>query len=488
MVAALLIKQWKKSFEVKKLKKLFDTLVDGSVALISRFLPDAYILVLLLTVILFIAAIPVTGIAPAEGITVLDRLIDLVYKGWYGGFWNLLGFGMQMVLIVVTGTMFANTEPVHKIIVKIASVPKTPKQALILVSAVGMVAYFLQWGAALIVCAVLAQEVAKKVKGIHYPLLVAAAYVGNAFCLVGISGTIALNVAGGWNFEGVWSTTGIPFRETVFAPYNLFIYVVGAIVLCLLITAMHPSPEKTKTVDPSIFNEVSAAKVYKSPSEMTPAEKLETSVLLNGAITCIGFFCVIWSFVDSLYIKKQSFSLSINQVNMIFLFASIAMYKTPVRTVEAVKKSLGGAVGVVLQMPFYAGIAELISYNGGSTGVSIAQVIAGFFVHISNAQTFPLFTCLSAVIVKLFVPSGGAQWAVQGPIVMQAVQSFMPAVSEGKAAMALSWGNSCCNLLQPFWLIPVLEVAKLKVRDVMGYCVICLIALLVIISAGLLFL
>ena len=334
----------------------------------------------------------------------------------------------------------------------------------------------------------LAQEVAKKVKGIHYPLLVAAAYVGNAFCLVGISGTIALNVAGGWNFEGVWSTTGIPFRETVFAPYNLFIYVVGAIVLCLLITAMHPSPEKTKTVDPSIFNEVSAAKVYKSPSEMTPAEKLETSVLLNGAITCIGFFCVIWSFVDSLYIKKQSFSLSINQVNMIFLFASIAMYKTPVRTVEAVKKSLGGAVGVVLQMPFYAGIAGLISYNGGSTGVSIAQVIAGFFVHISNAQTFPLFTCLSAVIVKLFVPSGGAQWAVQGPIVMQAVQSFMPAVSEGKAAMALSWGNSCCNLLQPFWLIPVLEVAKLKVRDVMGYCVICLIALLVIISAGLLFL
>ena len=109
MVAALLIKQWKKSFEVKKLKKLFDTLVDGSVALISRFLPDAYILVLLLTVILFIAAIPVTGIAPAEGITVLDRLIDLVYKGWYGGFWNLLGFGMQMVLIVVTGTRFANT-------------------------------------------------------------------------------------------------------------------------------------------------------------------------------------------------------------------------------------------------------------------------------------------------------------------------------------------------------------------------------------------
>ena len=138
------------------MKKIFDALVDGSVALISRFLPDAYILVLLLTVILFVVAVPVTGIAPAEGITVADRLVNLVYDGWYGGFWNLLGFGMQMVLIVVTGTMFANTEPVHRIIVKIASIPKTPRQALLLVSAVGMVAYFLQWGAALIVCAVLA--------------------------------------------------------------------------------------------------------------------------------------------------------------------------------------------------------------------------------------------------------------------------------------------------------------------------------------------
>lgn len=477
-----------KKFEVGKLKKIFDTLVDGSVALISRFLPDAYILVLILTAGLFILAIPVTGIAPADGITVVDRLINLVYQGWYGGFWNLLGFGMQMVLIVVTGTMFANTEPVHRLIVKIASIPKTPKQALLLVSAFGMVAYYLQWGAALIVCAVLAQEVAKRVKGIHYPLLVAAAYVGNAFCLIGISGTIALNVAGGWNFDGVWSTSGIPFKETVFAPYNLFIYLVGAVSLCFLITAMHPSPEKTKTVDPAIFREEVFSKPLKDRKEMTPAEKLENSMLLNGVIAGIGFFCVIWSFVDSLVIKKQAFSLSINQVNMIFLFASIAMYKTPVRTVEAVKKSLGGAVGIVLQMPFYAGIAGLISYQGGSTGISIAQMIAGFFVHISNEQTFPLFTCLSAVIVKLFVPSGGAQWAVQGPIVMQAVQSFMPAVSEGKAAMALSWGNSCCNLLQPFWLIPVLEVAKLKVRDVMGYCVICLLVLLVIISVGLLFL
>ena len=254
------------------MKKIFDALVDGSVALISRFLPDAYILVLLLTVILFVVAVPVTGIAPAEGITVADRLVNLVYDGWYGGFWNLLGFGMQMVLIVVTGTMFANTEPVHRIIVKIASIPKTPRQALLLVSAVGMVAYFLQWGAALIVCAVLAQEVAKQVKGLHYPLLVAAAYVGNAFCLVGISGTIALNVAGGWTFDGVWSTTGIPFRETVFAPYNLFIYLVGAIVLCLLITAMHPSPEKTKTVDPAIFAEETVEKQYRPRSEMAPED------------------------------------------------------------------------------------------------------------------------------------------------------------------------------------------------------------------------
>lgn len=127
-----------------------------------------------------------------------------------------------------------------------------------------------------------------------------------------------------------------------------------------------------------------------------------------------------------------------------------------------------------------------MGYAGGSTGVSIAQEIARFFVSISNETTFPLFTFLSAAIVKMFVPSGGAHWTVQGPITMNAAQSFLPAITEGRAAMALAWGNCWGNLVQPFWLMPILDIAGLKVRDVMGYCIIAAIALAFVIMFGLL--
>ena len=468
------------------MKKLFNRVVDGSVALVNRFLPDAFVLAIILTIIVFIIAIPVTGVAPAEGVSVFDRFVNLIYDGWFGGFWNLLAFSMQMALIVVTGSVFANAPPIHRFIVRIASVAKTPKQAVLLVALIGMITYFIQWGAAMIICAILAKEVAKRVKGVHYPLLVAAAYLGNGLWHGGISGTIPLNLAGGWTFEGMWSTTGIPFSQTVFAPYNLFIYIVGAIVLCLLITAMHPSPDKTITIDPAIVAEDEVKEPPLPPkSEMSFAERLENSRLLNWIIVLIGFVCIVWSFVDMLWIQKTGFSLSINLVNFIFLFLSIAMYGTPIKVVRAINVAVRGVGGILLQFPFYAGIAGLMGYAGGSTGQSIAQVIAQFFVNISNDFTFPLFTFISSGIVKLFVPSGGAHWTVQGPIVMSAAQSFLDSVSEGKAAMSLAWGNCWGNLLQPFCLLPVLDVTTLKLRHVMGSCVICPIALFFVILIGL---
>lgn len=468
------------------MKKVFNRLVDGSVALINRFLPDAFVLAIILTIVVFIVAIPVTGIAPAEGISTFDRIVNLVYGGWYGGFWNLLAFSMQMALIVVTGSVFANAPPIHRLIVRIASVAKTPKQAVMLVAWMGMITYFIQWGAAMIICAILAKEVAKQVKGVHYPLLVAAAYLGNGLWHGGISGTIPLNLAGGWTFADMWSTSGISFSETVFAPYNLFIYIVGAVVLCFLITAMHPSPDKTITINPAIIaEEAEMEEVLKPKNEMTLAERLENSRVLNWIIVLIGFACIVWSFVDMMYIKKQGFSLSINLVNFIFLFAAMAMYGTPIKVVRSINQAVRGVGGILLQFPFYAAIAGLMGYSGGSTGQSIAQVIAQFFVNISNGFTFPLFTFISSGIVKMFVPSGGAHWTVQGPIIMSASQSFLDTVSEGKAAMSLAWGNCWGNLLQPFWLLPVLDVAKLKIRDVMGYCVVCMIALFAVILIGL---
>jgi len=209
-----------------------------------------------------------------------------------------------------------------------------------LVAWVGMFTYFIQWGAAMVICAILAKEVAKQVKGVHYPLLVAAAYLGNGLWHGGISGTIPLKIASPFSFGKLWTTQGIPFSQTVFAPFNLFIYVVGAIALSFLITAMHPSAEKTITIDPAIIDDdKTVPEVVKPRGTMTPAERMENSKVLNVIIVVAAFCVMIWYFVDMMVVKKQPFSLSIDIVNFIFLFSAMAMYGTPIKMVRAVSKA-----------------------------------------------------------------------------------------------------------------------------------------------------
>ncbi|MDD3383997.1 MAG: TIGR00366 family protein, partial [Bacilli bacterium] len=194
---------------------------------------------------------------------------------------------------------------------------------------------------------------------------------------------------------------------------------------------------------------------------------------------------IVWYFYDMLGVRKASFSLDLNMVNFIFLIVSMALYKTPIRTVHAVNNVASGAAGVMLQFPFYGGIAGMMTYAGGSTGTSLAAILSNFFINISNNVTYPIFVMLSAGIVNFFVPSGGGQWAVQGPIVMPTALTF-DRVTEGKAAMAIAWGDCWTNLIQPFWALPLLAVAKLQARDIMGYCIIALLALGIIIIIGML--
>lgn len=170
----------------KNQHSFFTRIVDGSVYLVNKLMPDSFLFAIILTLIVLVVAISITGIQPADGISTFDRIINLVYKGWFGSFWNLLAFTMQMVLIVVTGSIFAQTPFMTRVINKLTNIPKTLKQGVLLVAAVGCVGYFIQWGAAMIICAILAKEVAKKVPGSHYALLIAAANMGNALWHGGI--------------------------------------------------------------------------------------------------------------------------------------------------------------------------------------------------------------------------------------------------------------------------------------------------------------
>jgi short-chain fatty acids transporter len=451
------------------MKKIFDKMTQGSVKLVEKYLPDPYIFAILLTFFVVIISLIVTKTTPLN-----------IIEAWYGGFWSLLAFTMQMAMVLITGTILATAPLFKKGLGKLASVPKNKIQAIIWVSVVGLVASFINWGFGLVIGAIFAKEVAKRVKGVDYPLLIAAAYSGFLIWHAGLSGSIPLTLATGG--AALITQTGgavvdaIPTSLTIFSVTNLVIVGVIILTLPILLALMHPKGDKVKTVDPAILED-EPAPVMKDRKDMTPAEKLENSKVINYILSALGFTFIIMYFVE------QGFNLNLNIVIFIFLFAAIALHGTPIRTVHAVNNAAKSVGGILLQFPFYAGIMGIMTAKGPSD-ISLAGAISDLFVNISNGTTFPVFTFWSAGILNIFIPSGGGQWAVQGPIMMPAGLAL--GVEPAKTAMAIAWGDAWTNMIQPFWALPVLGIAKLGAKNIMGYCLMVLLYSGVIISLGLL--
>ena len=427
-----------------------------------KYLPDAFIFAIVLTIIVFVLGMLVEGAS------------FTAMCGYLGnGFWSLLAFSMQMVLILVTGSALANSKPIHKAITALAGAPKTPGAAIILTTVVMVVGCWFNWGFGLIISALIAKEIAKRVKGIHYPLLVASAYSGFVVWHAGFSGSIPLKIAGADAIMGKFADGAvIPVSETIFAWQNVVLVLFFLVTIPLINKLMMPKKkEEIIEVDPMLFEE-EEEEVVKSRKEMTPAERLENSWILSMIIGVIGVvFLVVY------FIKKGSLSLDI--VNFIFLVLGIILHKTPIRYVRAVADAIKTCGGIVLQFPFYAGIMGMMINSG------LAATFSQGFVNISNAKTLPFFTYLSAGIVNFFVPSGGGQWAVQGPIMMPAAKAL--GTSYSTTAMAIAWGDAWTNMVQPFWALPLLAVAKLNIRDIMGYTTVILLYTGIVTSLFMLF-
>lgn len=451
------------------MKNIFDKVTNGAVSLTKRYLPDPFIFAVILTFIVFIIALPVTKTSP----------LSLV-NAWYGGFWSILSFAMQMALVLVTGTILATTDAVRGILQKIASFAKGPAGAIALVNVVALLASFINWGFGLVIGAIFAREVAKKVKGVHYPLLIASAYVGFLIWHAGLSGSIPLKIASTTGLANITNgalTQAVPTSETIFSFFNLTIVAILIVTLPFLLKMMHPTKEKTIEIDASLIEEKEIE--IKDKRDMTPAQRLENAKWINWLLGLIGY-----AFILS-YFMKNGFSLNLNIINFIFLFTAIILHGTPIKVVEAVTDASKNVGGIILQFPFYAGIMGLMKF-AGPDGVSLAGYISQIFVNISTQETFPIFTFLSAGIVNFFVPSGGGQWVVQAPIIMPAGLEL--GVDAAKSAMAIAWGDAWTNMLQPFWALPLLGIARLGARDIMGYCLIVLIYSGIVISLGLAFL
>ncbi len=454
---------------------MFKKIVNGCVNVVNRWLPDPFLFAVILTIVVFIAAMIATGLGPVAMVGAW---------GADSGFWSLLSFSMQMALVLVLGSAMASAKPVKKLLGKLASLAHNNFQAILITTMVATICSWLNWGFGLIAGALLAKEVAKRVPTIDYPLLIASAYSGFVIWHAGLSGSIPLALNGGYKVgEAVYTATT---ADTIFHPMNLIMCGVVLLVMPLVNYAMHPSKEKTVTIDPSLLVD----EEEKTYEVKTPADKMEHSKILWIITLLFGFVYIVYFFVQQVQAGKNiAASLGLNIVNMIFMFLGILLHGNLRKYVDAIGEAASGAAGILLQFPFYAGIIGMMTVKGAD-GSSLAMIISNFFVSISNNVTFPVWTFLSAGIVNFFVPSGGGQWGVQGPIVMPAADAL--GVEPGRAAMAIAWGDQWTNMVQPFWALPALGVAKLSAKDIMGYLVIVLlftgvVACLGFIAWGLLF-
>ncbi|CFW54057.1 short-chain fatty acid transporter [Bordetella pertussis] len=438
---------------------MFKLMSRSAVKMVERYLPDPYVFVVLLTLVAAGAAMIIEGQTPMA-----------VVRWWGNGFWGLLTFAMQMllVLVLVTGYMLASTPLVKRMLARLASLATSAGGAIILVSVVSLAASWINWGFGLVVGALFAKQIARQVR-VDYRLLVASAYSGFIIWHGGLAGSIPLTIA----TEGHFSADKIgiiPTGDTIFAVFNLVIVVAMFILVPLVNRLMLPDEKESVYVDPARLEEAS---VPASDDDKRPAARLENSRLLAWLIAAGGL-----AYMFDYYVVRGA-GLNLNVINFSFLILAILLHGTPRRLLASLDEAIKGGAGIVIQFPFYAGIMAIMMDSG------LAATLSEWFVSIASAATLPFWTFISAGIVNIFIPSGGGQWAVQSPIVISAAQALgadMPRV-----AMAVAWGDAWTNMLQPFWALPVLAIAGLKAKDIMGYCIIQLLVTGVIISVGLSF-
>lgn len=431
--------------------------------LVQRYLPDAFLFAVILTLLVFVMGIFMTGSTPIQ-----------MVQYWGSGFWDLLAFSMQMALVVVTGYVLANTQIVKSILKKISMLAKSPIQAIMLVTVIATIASLINYGFGLVVGALMAIQIAKRVPSVDYRLLVASAYSGFLVWHGGFSGSTPLLIATEGHF--LEEQIGIiKVTETLFSSFNLFIVFVLLVTLPLLNAYLMKTREKTQITNPVIDwddDEFDKKAEEAATVAETPSDRIENSFIISLLIGLLGVSYIVYHFV------VNGFDLNLNIVNLTMLFLGIILHRTPRRFLNSVNDAVKNVGGIIIQFPFYAGIMRMMVASG------LSEQLSMMFVNISTEFTFPLFTFISAGIVNFFIPSGGGQWAVQGPIMISAGMEL--GVSNAKTAMAVAWGDAWTNMIQPFWTLPLLAIAGLKVKDIMGFCVIILIYSFFPIAIGLL--
>ncbi|GAA3829489.1 short-chain fatty acid transporter [Brevibacterium ammoniilyticum] len=413
---------------------------------LERWIPSALTFAIVLTLIVAILAFVLTGASPLEVVT-----------SWGVGLSGLLEFMTQMCLILLLGHILANTGPVQALLTRLARVPGSAAFAYVFVFLVAAIASLITWGLGLVVGALLAREVAVQARQrgikVHFPLLVAAGYSGMVVWHMGYSGSGPLTAATPDSFlaESLGGQI-VPVSQTIFSTWNL-LAILGVLIVCsVLFYLIAPKGDAPvylmpESVDPS-------AQPSFAEEVLTPADRIDASRILT---LIVGLALVAYLIVHF----AQGGGLTLDIVNWSFLALIFLLVKNPFELIHLTKNAASNVGEILLQFPLYAGILGIMS------GTGLIAVFSDAFVSIANPVSFGVLALLSAGLVNFFVPSGGGQFAVQGPIMLDAANQL--GVDPSIAIMAVSYGDQWTNMLQPFWALPVLAIAGLKMRDILGY-------------------
>jgi len=444
--------------------------------LFLKFMPNAFVFAILLTFITAIGTYLWLDVTPMKIIT-----------SWYDGFFDLLGFAMQIVLIVITGFSIALSPIIKRGIDSLARHINSPRQVYFLVVFIGLLLTLVSFGWIVITC-VLARELALRVKGVNYPFLIGCVYLSMSSWVSGLSSTIPLLLNTENNFlinSGVL-TEVIPTSYTLGSILNISMIITSLIAAPLILLILSPKTPKNKEItDLMIVDENSKRQTIEEEalSQKLPfksySDKLNNSFILQMIIVIMGLVYIMRHFIT------KGIDLNFNIMIFIFLIFGLLLHKTPMRYVISMKKASSNISGILFQYPFYAGIMGIMLFTG--LGEKLGQILASQ----ASIHSYPFFAYLTGAFVNFAIPSAGGEFAVVGPSIINAVKEIgtgLPteAVTEmiARASLSVAYGESLSNMLQPFYLLLVFPIMaagiKIQARDIMGYLVLPFILLFII--------
>ena len=417
-----------------------------TVRLFIRWIPDSFVVAVSLSILTFLLAISLT-----------DHTPGLALQSWGDNFWNLLSFTNQIALTFLFGYIFANTPPVRKVLLFVSRLANSPVRAYLLAGTITSVFSLFSWGLGLVTSAIMARILGESCKArkirIHYPLLVASSFSGFVIWHQGMSSSIGLALATPGHFlEEKFGL--VPVTETLFTTWNAGLVLAVILTLPFIMASLRP---RERSEIEEIPDQQSAVHANNNTSEevLTPARRLENSRILSlivvgsgGAFLYIHFF-------------GREGNLDLNTLNFLFLLFGILLAGSLIRFVRIAAESGRIAVPFLLQYPFYAGIAGLMAESG------LAQMTVELFISVANSHSLPFFGFLSGGLLNFFIPSGGGQWAVQGPIILSSAVEIGADIP--RTAMAVALGDQWTNLIHPLALIPIVAITGVEGRKIMGY-------------------